>query len=53
MKNIKIKQSIKKKIKKNNKKTLRKKGGSVFNKKKHIGGVKKYSIKFIPASSLF
>lgn len=46
-----IKKSIKK-INKKNKKTF-KKGGYRFNKKKHIGGEKKYSLKFIPASSLF
>ena len=54
MKNIKIRKSTKNNNKKkNNKVTLRKKGGSRFNKKKHIGGTKKYSIRFIPASSLF
>ena len=49
MKNIK---KSKKKIDKKNKKTF-KKGGYKLNKNKHIGGEKKYSLKFIPASSLF
>ena len=49
MKNLK---SIKKKHKKNSKKTL-KKGGSRFNKNKHIGGKKKYNLKFLSSGLLY
>ena len=52
MKNLKSIKKNKKKNKKINKKTL-KKGGYRSYRNKHIGGEKKYNLKFIPASSLF